>query len=110
MTIRNTYSLIAIAALLISLAVIFFSRQNSHEGKIFLHAVAVKTDSGWGYNVLAGDKIYIKQEFIPGLSGRRGFKSATDALQVGNLVVLKISSSQLPTITERELDSLRISK
>jgi hypothetical protein len=108
MTIRNTYSLIGITALLIGLAVIFFSRQNSHEGKIFLQAVPVQTDSGWGYQILAGDRVYIKQEYIPGLPGRQGFKSSADAMRVGSLVVKKITSNQLPTITEKELDSLGI--
>jgi len=58
---------------------------------------------------LADDKIYIKQEFIPGVPGKLGFKSAEDALKVGNLVVKKISSNQSHTISAGELDSLGIS-
>ncbi len=108
MTIRNKYVLIGIAALLICFAVIFFTRQRTHDKNIFIHAQAVQTVYGWGYNVLADDRVYIKQEFIPTLPGKQGFKSADDALRVGNLVVKKISSNLPPTITPRDLDSLGI--
>jgi Domain of unknown function (DUF4907) len=110
MTIRNKYSLIGITALLICFAVIFFSRHKTQEGKVFLHAEAVQTVYGWGYNVLADQRIYIKQEFVPGIPGKQGFKSADDALMVGNLVIKKISSNQPPVITTRDLDSLGIVK
>jgi Domain of unknown function (DUF4907) len=106
MTIRNKYNLIGIAALLICFAVIFFIRQKSHEEKIFLHAEPVQTGYGWGYNILANEKIYIKQEYMPGISGKHGFKTAGDALLVGNLVIHRISSNQMPMITQRDLDSL----
>jgi hypothetical protein len=109
MTIRNKYSLIGITALLVCFAVIYFNRQKTREGKIYVHAEAVQTAYGWGYNVLADNKVYIKQEFIPAVPGKLGFKSADDALQVGNLVVKKISLNQPPTISVKELDSLGIS-
>jgi hypothetical protein len=106
MTIKNKYSLIAITALLVCFAVIFFSR----EKKILLHAEAVKTSYGWGYNVLAGERIYIKQEFIPAIPGKQGFGSADDALRVGNLVVKRISAGLQPTISYQDLDSLGVLK
>jgi hypothetical protein len=119
MTIKRTYSLIGITALLVCFAVIFFSRQKSYEGKVFLHAEAVQTVYGWGYNIYTSkpdengageEKIYIKQEFIPAVPGKKGFKSADEALLVGNLVIKKISSGLPPTITIRDLDSLGLIK
>jgi hypothetical protein len=110
MTIKSTYSLIAITALLIGFAVIFFDRERGHEGKVFVHAVPVQTAYGWGYNILAGEKIYIKQEFIPVIPGKQGFKSAADALLVGNLVVKKIGANQTPAVSLHELDSLGVIK
>jgi len=106
MTIRNKYNLIGITALLFCIAVIFFNRRNSHEGKIFLHAEAVSTGFGWGYLILADQKIYIKQEYMPGISGKHEFKTADDALLVGNLVIKRIRLNQMPMITQRDLDSL----
>jgi hypothetical protein len=106
MTIRKTYSLIAIAALLISFAVIFFNRHQEQNQKVFIYAEPVQTVYGWGYNIIADGKVHIKQEYIPAVPGKRGFKSADDALQVGNLVVKKIMESKMPTITLHDLDSM----
>jgi hypothetical protein len=106
MTIRKTYSLIAITALLVSCAVIFFSKYKDRNEKIFLYAEPVQTVYGWGYNIIAAGKIHIKQEYMPAVPGKRGFKSAADAMQVGNLVVKKITESKMPTITVHELDSM----
>ncbi len=106
MTIRNKFSLIGITALLISLAVIFFSRNNSKDERVLLHAVPVQTVYGWGYNIMAGERLYIKQEFIPSVPGKNGFKSSQDALKVANLIIYRISKNQQATITNRDLDSL----
>jgi len=117
MTIKNQFSLIAIAALLISFAVIFFTRLKKEEKKVFIYAVPIKTDSGWGYGIYRSntgqkdttiDKLYIKQDFIPGIPGKHGFAAENDAMKVAELVVQKISSNQLPTIYSRELDSMGI--
>lgn len=110
MTIKKKYYLIGITALLICSAVIFFSRPpgDPHKGKIYLHAVPFQTASGWGYTVMAGEKIYIKQEFIPAISGKHYFQSEADAARVGNLVVKRVGSNQQPTITLGDLTDLGI--
>ena len=108
--IRNNFFLIGITALLIGAAVIFFSRHHSQEKKVLLKAAAVQTTAGWGYHILANNKIYIKQEFMPAVAGIKGFKSADDALLVGNLVIKRISSNQSFAISIRDLDSLGVLK
>jgi hypothetical protein len=110
MTIRNKFSLIAITALLISIAVIFFNRNSNSEQKVFIYAEPIHTIYGWGYNIIADDKVHIKQEFMPGVPGNIGFKSAADALMVGNLVVKKITENKMPAISLRELDSMGLYK
>jgi hypothetical protein len=110
MTIRKTYSLIAIAALLVCFAVIFFSHHAGPDRKVYVYAQPFHTDYGWGYNILADGKVHIKQQYMPAVPGRRGFKTEADALMVGNLVVKKITQNQLPTITIHELDSMGLYK
>jgi len=110
MTIRNKFSLIGITALLVCIAVIFFTRNKNGNQKIFLHAVPVQTVYGWGYNIMANERLYIKQEFIPSVPGKQGFSSSDDALAVANLVIQRISTGREATITERDLDSLGILK
>lgn len=111
---RKKYFILTINALLISCAVIFFihgkrSRQD-HEGQVFLKAVAVPTARGWGYNIMADDKIYIHQDYIPAAEGKRVFKTKEDAMRVANRVIEKISKNQLPVITLMDLDSLGVLK
>jgi hypothetical protein len=117
MTIKNQFSLIAITALLISFAVIFFTRHKRGDEMVFIYAMPIASDSGWGYKIYRSvsgqkdttvDKVYIRQDFIPGIPGRKGFATAQDALQVAGLVIQKISANQLPTIYTRELDSMGI--
>jgi hypothetical protein len=94
--------------LLICFTVIFYVRHRKQERKIFVYAVPIKTNYGWGYDIMAGDRKFIQQLFIPAVSGKKGFKTSDDALLVGHLVVKKISSNQPPIITIRDLDSLGI--
>jgi len=95
---------------LLCFAIVFFVRHGNHDGKIYVYAVPVKTDYGWGYNIMAGERIFIKQEFIPALPGKLGFKSADDALRTANLVVQRICANQSRAITPGDLDSLGITK
>ena len=110
MTIRNKFSIIGITALLIGFAVIFFSRQNNQDGKVFIHAVPVQTVDGWGYHIMADEKIYISQEFIPGMTGKQGFKTSKDAMLVGDLVVKRIGAGLPPVITIKDLSDLGLAK
>lgn len=82
-----------------------------------MYAVPLKMGTGWGYKIylskegsqdtLTG-KLYIKQEYVPGIPGRHVFTSASDAQRVGNLVIWKISSGYQPIIAATEIDSLGI--
>ena len=104
-----------ITVLLICSAVIFFVRhersgKRDHEGQVFLKAVPVQTAYGWGYNIMADNKIYIHQDFIPAAAGKQRFKTREDALRVANRVMEKISANQLPVITMKDLEELGIMK
>lgn len=64
---------------------------------------------GWGYEISINNKKYIIQDFIPGVGGKKKFKTKFQATQVGNLVISKIKSqSGFPTVFIEELDSLKI--
>jgi hypothetical protein len=106
----NKYLILAIASLLISSAVIFFINRHAHAGKVYLKAVAVKTPLGWGYDIMAGDRIFIRQEYVPVLTGNQVFKTPEDALRVGRRVVEKISRNQSPALSRQDLEELGILK
>jgi hypothetical protein len=80
-----------------------------------LHSVEPLTEKqahpnkGFGFNIFLNSKLLIHQPFIPGIQGNKPFRTASDARKTGRLMIRKIERNIIPpTITEAELDSLRI--
>lgn len=74
-------------------------------------SVAVNTfevTGGWGYQILVNNDVFIYQDFIPGLSGQVAFKTQTDALKCGELVIQKLKQRKMPSVSQSEIDSLCI--
>ena len=65
--------------------------------------------SGWGYEILVGGKIFIHQQFIPAIAGKKAFLTREDAMKTASLVIKKLVGNQPPAITCNDLDSLKIS-
>lgn len=78
------------------------------------NAIVVKTKqfgkSGWGYEIYVKDSVYISQDVIPSISGRKAFASENEAKKVGELMVAKMKKNLRPVITDFELDSLKITR
>lgn len=62
--------------------------------------------SGWGYDILVNDTLFIHQESIPVLAGKRGFPKKEQAEQAAQLIINKMKRGQLPTITTFEMEQL----
>lgn len=62
----------------------------------------------WGYYIMKGGKIIIKQDIIPAISKKVSFQSEEDAKKTGNLVLQKLNSGNLPAVTIQELQKLQI--
>jgi hypothetical protein len=78
---------------------------------VLVQAKAIQTQYGWGYDVIAGGKDYIHQEFIPVVAGKKGFESKEQALLVANKVIEKIKNKEVPpTLTIQELRDLGVVK
>ncbi len=65
-------------------------------------------DQGFGYTIKVNGKPYINQQYIPALPGQLRFCDSTDARNVCNLVVKKITGGKTPFITPEELKKLKI--
>ncbi len=63
---------------------------------------------GWGYEIVCKDKIIIKQDIIPAIQHAIPFQSEGDAEKIGQLVLNKMNSKKLPSVSVAELDSLQI--
>jgi len=89
--------------------VIIVSRKKEQDILLPLDLVSVKTTDGWGYKILVNHKLYINQEFIPAVPGRRSFPTEQQALLTGKLVMQKMHEGQrLPNITIQELQQLGV--
>ncbi len=81
-------------------------RNNKSNGEIRVEVFRIDTTQAWGYEIVSGNKVFIHQETIPALEGKRPFASKEDALKVGNRVKEKLISKQPPNITKDEISAL----
>jgi len=73
--------------------------------------VVTRNEKGtWGYQVFQDSTLFIDQRTIPAIEGLVPFASKEDATAVAGLVVSKLreNSTDLPSISLNELDSLEI--
>lgn len=62
-----------------------------------------KVDSGWGYTIFVKNKAFIKQDIIPGIPAKKPFATKKDAVIVGELMIEKLKSKKIPSISYKEL-------
>lgn len=63
--------------------------------------------SGFGYNILIYDALYVHQPHIPAINGNRGFKTKEQATKAAEFVIYKIRNNVMPpSLSVEELDSL----
>lgn len=63
----------------------------------------------YGYEILIDEKVFIRQQSIPGLPGLSGFKRKEDAEKVAQLVLKKLSNGEMPpSVEKKEMDKLKI--
>jgi hypothetical protein len=65
-------------------------------------------DNGYGYKIIRGERLFIVQPFIPGIPGEQRFRTSEDARRVGELVLERLESGQICSITPEDLDQLGI--
>lgn len=64
-------------------------------------------DSGYGFNILRNDMIYIFQPIIPAWTGIQSFPSAKAAEAIASLITLKLQTKQFRFLLEKtEVDSV----
>ena len=106
-TIKKNWAILLFA---ISVLVFFSSKIYRHyqQKNIEPTVKTFHTPLGWGYDIYLNDSSGIHQQEIPGLTGRKGFDKEEDAKKIGDLVLDKIKNKKLPSVTLKELDSLKI--
>ena len=80
-------------------AVIFFNQKAENMYSLEL----IQKDDSWCYQIFQNDQLFIRQEYIPAVSGNQSFKSYFDAKKIGELVVQKLNENKFPSVTLEEL-------
>ena len=71
--------------------------------------ITVEYAEGWGYQILQDGKLAIDQKNIPVIQGYKGFSSREKAEITGQFIVTKLKKGIFPpTLTQEELDSLKV--
>ncbi|WP_229215175.1 DUF4907 domain-containing protein [Dyadobacter bucti] len=112
---KNKFSIVLISLLAFAVAAYFLlplRKGNPGSGSEGLRNLKVQSfhkETGWGYRIYQDTTIIIEQQFIPGVSGTKGFDTEESAIKTGELVENKILHGIFPpTVSPRDLDSLRI--
>lgn len=62
-----------------------------------------KVTNGWGYTIFIKNKVFIKQDIIPGIPVKKPFATEKDAIIVGKLMIEKLTNKKIPSISYKEL-------
>jgi hypothetical protein len=101
-----------IACILFIFIIIAFSVKtvtSARDGMLQVESVPLHNISGWGYEILVDHKIFIHQEDIPAIPGKKEFLTKEDAMKTAGLVVKKLVRGKRPSITKDDLAALKIS-
>ena len=113
MTKRNIIIIAGIAVIVLAFVIGESYRQTTpRPGADMVPVVVVpfQINNGWGYKVNVDGHTYIYQDIIPGVPGNRVFRTKENALRVGNVVMEKLTHHKIPSMTQQELISMKITE
>jgi hypothetical protein len=68
----------------------------------------IEIDEHWAYQISIGDRVVIRQMVVPAVRGKQMFESKDDAKKIGEIVLKKLQTEQLPTVTIEEIQNSNI--
>lgn len=95
--------ILSVSAILSVFILLHFTKekkQHRFDSRVF------RAVSGWGYDILVDDKIFIHQESIPVVKGRNGFSRREQAEKTAQLIINKMERGKPPTVTIFELQKI----
>lgn len=68
-----------------------------------------QSGNGWGFDISHNEKVLIHQNIVPSITGSYSFKTKSDAIKTGNLMVKKMRNNEFPpSVSKEELKALGI--
>lgn len=101
-------SFLTIALAVVGLNLVIFLTNRDNVG--FEESLVItQNDKGWIYEIYVDEKLLIKQETIPAISGECYFENKGDAEKIGYLVLDKLKNGVVPpTVSFQEIMSSNI--
>lgn len=100
----NKKTLVVITLLFILVVIVVGVVINNRKYQYSINVI--KSEQGWGYDILQGKKLIIHQPYMPGINGRVAFENKSAAKKTGQLVVKKLRGKKSPSINTDELNSI----
>ena len=73
----------------------------------YTYKIIVNADGTFGYDVFAGNKLFVHQPTIPAVAGNKGFSTQAAAERIAELVLKKLKQGEVPpTIKIEEMQKL----
>lgn len=93
------------AFFLFAVALFALKRLKTQQQTASITVKTFHTGIGWGYDVYRDDVLYIHQEYMPSVAGRKGFTTEAQAKKIAALVVEKMKRTDFPVITLQDLEA-----
>ena len=93
------YHFLAIALLIFLIPVIIYGLKTDRTIK----SKIISLDEGYGYEIEVNNKVFIHQEYMPGVKGYKLFESKEEAQKVADIVIKKLNNNESPKVCTEEL-------
>lgn len=96
-TTKKAFRIITAAIIIAAVTTTVMLSWNYYQGKKKgLHSSSFKTEKGWGYDILVGDKIVVHQPMMPNKPGYQGFETEKAADSAAQEMLRKIRAREWP--------------
>jgi len=102
---RSLHNIIVFGAAICISSIILITRL-SHKQSPSVRSVVFKDSTGWGYDILVNEKLFIHQQTIPVLSSIRAFPEKIQAEQTASLVIIKLKKGINPALNRSEIEEI----
>ncbi len=90
---------------IIASSIILYTNSDKKQSYRF-HSRVFSTASGWGYEILVNDSLFIHQDFIPSLAVQNGFEKKDQAEKTARLIINKLKAGHRPTVSTLEIQNI----
>src|SRR5450755_4361975 len=96
--IKKIFIVVFVFFILIIISFSVKTAKSDNDGMLKVESVLIHNASGWGYEILVDHKVFIHQEYIPEIAGKKAFLTKEDAMKTAGLAVEKLVKGKLPAI------------